>query len=87
MSSLLVFGQLPDLAKKTPEWLAAGEASSKAAVRAATRGARGGVPSGLPRTLCQTKRSLVCCFGSMSNEQTKDNEAVTLRLARREIQR
>jgi len=36
MSSLLVSGQLPDLAKETPVWLAAGEASSKAAVTAAT---------------------------------------------------
>ena len=40
MSSLLVSGQLPDLAKETPVWLAAGEASSKAAVTAAS-GVRG----------------------------------------------
>jgi hypothetical protein len=35
MSSLLVSGELPDRTKKTPVWLAAGEASSKAAVTAA----------------------------------------------------
>ena len=49
MSSLLVSGRLPDLAKETPVWLAAGEASSKDAVTAATRGGRGGVAGGLPR--------------------------------------
>jgi len=70
-------GQLPDLAKETPVWLAAGEASSKAAVTA------GRSTRWLTADLCraQTVAGLLLHLDGR-NDQTKgpdepDNEADT----------
>jgi hypothetical protein len=83
MSSLLVSGQLPDLAKETPVWLAAGEASSKAAVTAGHPGCARRSTRWLTADLCraQTVAGLLLRLDGR-NDQTKgpddpDNEADT----------